>query len=523
LFYGAIKEARKPVRKGPSSQADTAQADTALGAPTGADPRRSAATWLTSRRRLLKVTAGAAAGLMAAGVAGPRLLGAGVPAAAAHGKKQAGSSVIVQWDAAALAAMLALKTGPTVGARALAIVHTCMFDAWAAYDPKALGTQLGGALRVSSNHSHAAKAEAVSYAAYRALLDLFPSQASAFVALLTQLGYDPSDTSTDTSTPVGIGNVAAQAELNFRHGDGSNQLGGYADTTGYTPVNDPTHINDPNRWQPLLANGVAQKFVTPQWGHITPFALSSGGQLRPAAPEHYPSTGYHDQATDLLAFSAGLTDTQKVIAEYWASVPGAPAPMTWAQWAQFIAQRDKHELDDDVKMFFALTNAFADALIAVWDAKRTYDSERPITAIHYLFTGTPVTAWGGPFQGTQVIDGGAWKPYLLATPSFPEYVSAHSAVSAASAHVLARFTESDKFGGSITETAGASSIEPGLTPATDVTLSWATFSEAADQAGLSRRYGGIHFKEGDLRGRALGRAVGELAWKKAQSFIRDED
>ena len=398
-----------------------------------------------------------------------------------------------------------------------------MFDAWAAYDPKARGTQLGGALRVSSNHSHAAKAEAVSYAAYRALLDLFPSQASAFVALLTQLGYDPSDTSTDTSTPVGIGNVAAQAELNFRHGDGSNQLGGYADTTGYTPVNDPTHINDPNRWQPLLANGVAQKFVTPQWGHITPFALSSGGQLRPAAPEHYPSTGYRDQATDLLAFSAGLTDTQKVIAEYWASVPGAPAPMTWAQWAQFIAQRDKHELDDDVKMFFALTNAFADALIAVSDAKRTYDSERPITAIHYLFTGTPVTAWGGPYQGTQVIDGGAWKPYLLATPSFPEYVSAHSAVSAASAHVLARFTESDKFGGSITEKAGASSIEPGLTPATDVTLSWATFSEAADQAGLSRRYGGIHFKEGDLRGRALGRAVGELAWKKAQSYIRDED
>jgi hypothetical protein len=501
-------------------KAQSSQVEPALAGPTSEQPRRSTAAWLTSRRNLLKVTAGTAAGLVATGLVGPSLLGARVPVVLSDGKEQAGSSVIVQWDAAALAAMLALKTGPTVGARALAIVHTCMFDAWAAYDPNALGTQLGGALRVASHRSNAAKAEAVSYAAYRALLDLFPSKASSFQALMVQLGYDPTNTSTDTSTPVGIGNVAAQAELNFRHGDGSNQLGGYADTTGYVPVNDPTHINDPNRWQPLLANGVAQKFVTPQWGLITPFALTSGAQLRPDAPERYPSNGYRDQATDLLAFSAGLTDTQKVIAEYWASVPGAPAPMTWAQWAQFISQRDGHDLDDDVKMFFALTNSFADALIAVWDAKRTYDSERPVTAIHFLFTGTPVTAWGGPFQGTQVIDGGAWKPYLLATPAFPEYVSAHSAVSAASAHVLARFTESDAFGGSITETAGASSIEPGLTPTTDVTLSWATFSEAADQAGLSRRYGGIHFEEGDLRGRALGRAVGELAWTKAQSYIK---
>ena len=384
--------------------------------------------------------------------------------------------------------MLALKTGPTVGARALAIVHTCMFDAWAAYDPKARGTQLGGALRVSSNHSHAAKAEAVSYAAYRALLDLFPSQASAFVALLTQLGYDPSDTSTDTSTPVGIGNVAAQAELNFRHGDGSNQLGGYADTTGYTPVNDPTHINDPNRWQPLLANGVAQKFVTPQWGHITPFALSSGGQLRPAAPEHYPSTGYRDQATDLLAFSAGLTDTQKVIAEYWASVPGAPAPMTWAQWAQFIAQRDKHELDDDVKMFFALTNAFADALIAVWDAKRTYDSERPITAIHYLFTGTPVTAWGGRSRAHS----DRWRRLeaLSACHAVVPRIrlGAQRCERGQRARPGAIHRERQSLGGLITGRPAHRVSSLGSLPQTDVTLSWATFSEAADQAGLSRRY-----------------------------------
>ena len=495
-------------------RAHPSQDETILAGPSSEHPHRP---WRTSRRRLLQLATGTAVGLSVGGLLQSHLTRAHASGRLAHRAEQESSSIVVQWNTAALAALLAAKAGPTVGARALATVHTCMYDAWAAYDPKALGTQLSGTLRISSAGSHAAEAEAVSFAAYRALLDLFPSQASSFAALMGQLGYDPTDTSTDTMTPVGIGNVAAKAELDFRHGDGSNQLGGYADTTGYVPLNDPTHINDPNHWQPLLANGVAQKFATPQWGRITPFALKSGSQLRPGAPERYPSDGYKRQADDILAFSAGLTDTQKVIAEYWAN---PPAPMIWAQHAQFISQRDGHDLDDDVKMFFALTNAFADALIAVWDAKRTYDSERPITAIHFLYAGTPVTAWGGPGQGTQVIDGATWRPYLLATPPFPEYVSAHSAVSAASVEILALFTESDHFGASFTQAAGTSSIEPGLTPATDVTLSWPTFSGAANQAGISRRYGGIHFEEGDLRARLLGVEVGGLAWIKAQYYIR---
>jgi len=81
------------------------------------------------------------------------------------------------------------------------------------------------------------------------------------------------------------------------------------------------------------------------------------------------------------------------------------------------------------------------------------------------------------------------------------------------------FTGSDHFGASFTQRAGASQIEPGQTPATNVTLSWPTFSAAAEQAGLSRRYGGIHFKQGDLDAQALGRRVGEKVWGKALSYI----
>ena len=84
------------------------------------------------------------------------------------------------------------------------------------------------------------------------------------------------------------------------------------------------------------------------------------------------------------------------------------------------------------------------------------------------------------------------------------------------------FTGSDGFGDSVTFPQGSSSIEPGLTPSTPITLQWNTFSDAANQAGISRRYGGIHFKAGDLTARAVGRIVGLQAWVKAQKLWNGE-
>lgn len=84
--------------------------------------------------------------------------------------------------------------------------------------------------------------------------------------------------------------------------------------------------------------------------------------------------------------------------------------------------------------------------------------------------------------------------------------------------MLKRFTGSDAFGAAITITQGDLGVEPGV-PAQPVTLSWPTFSAAADEAGLSRRYGGIHFADGDVEGRKLGRAVGAQVWTKAKGYI----
>jgi VCPO second helical-bundle domain len=110
----------------------------------------------------------------------------------------------------------------------------------------------------------------------------------------------------------------------------------------------------------------------------------------------------------------------------------------------------------------------------------------------------------------------SWLPQLrdlgTPTPPFPEYSSGHSNFSAAGAEILKRFTRSDRFGGSVTLPHGSSKIEPGAVPAADLTLSWATFSDAASQAGISRRYGGIHFEQADLDARATGRTAAQRSY-----------
>jgi PAP2 superfamily len=190
-------------------------------------------------------------------------------------------------------------------------------------------------------------------------------------------------------------------------------------------------------------------------------------------------------------------------------------------FGQFISERDGHTLDQDVQMFFALTNAIHDGAIAAWEAKRHYDYVRPITAVHYLKAGTRIRAWMGPGLGTGTLDGAGWRPFQptwFPTPPFPEYVSGHSTFSAAGAEILARFTGSDAFGASVTVGAGSLVIESSV-PQQPVTLSWGTFSQAADEAGRSRIYGGIHFNDGDIEGRKLGRLVATNAWNKAQTYI----
>jgi PAP2 superfamily len=291
-------------------------------------------------------------------------------------------------------------------------------------------------------------------------------------------------------------------------------------------------MSDPNHWQPLTyvnstGDLVTQRFLGAQWCEVTPFALSKGDEFRALAeslgPVKYGTPDYQRQAEQLVDLSAGLTERQKMIAEYWMDGPNSEQPPGhWMLFGQFVSARDHHSLDDDVKMFFAMSNAIFDAGIAAWDMKRAHDSVRPATAIPFVFRGKRIRAWGGPGNGTIEMDGSQWIPYQLTsfpTPPFPDYVSGHSAYSTAAAFVLSAWTGNDRFGYSVSLPKGSSKIEPGITPARPVTLTWQTFTEAADEAGMSRRYGGIHFERADLAGRQLGRIVASKVWTKANTYF----
>ncbi len=445
------------------------------------------------------------------------------------------ATLVTEWNDQALQAVRATRMAPPIFARAAAVMNTAMYDAWAAYDAKANGTQLGGELRrPAAERNDANRRKAMSYAAYRTLVDLFPTRKAQFDAEMLRLGYNPSDFGGDLATAQGVGNVAAAAVIQFRHADGANQLGDinggapYSDYTGYVPVNTPTQVIDPTRWQPLaVPNGSGgtniQSFLVPQWGNVKGFGITRYNQFAVPAPAPQGSFEFWRQAAEVVGYSATLNDRTKSIAEWWADGPGSETPPgTWLLFAKQVSDRRHHDLGQDVRMHFALSNAMFDAGISVWGYKRQYDYVRPITLIRYLFNGRAIPAWGGEGQGTKIIQGQNWRPYQVATfitPPFSEHVSGHSTFSASAAEVLKLFTGSDVFPNSAVVKAGSSSVEPGTVPARDLTLSWPTFTAAADEAGISRLYGGIHFRNGDLEGRKLGHRIGAQAYALSRAYI----
>jgi hypothetical protein len=456
----------------------------------------------------------------------------------------ANDNVVLQWDEELLQAFRALPPGPTVVARAIHVLHTAIFDAWSAYDPKATATRLGRTLKRPPREATLAnKNKAISFAAYTALVDLFPARKADFAEQMAMLGY--ATNGSDTSTPAKVGNLSAQSVLDYRHTDGSNQLNGYADTTGYQPVNTWDTVNDPWRWQPLCVPlpppgtttcASVQRATTPQWKNVKSFALISPVQYTPPGPDKLADGSLDPKNIDgLLALTSGangsgLSDRQKVTAEYWADGPKSEFPPGhWALIAQVVSRIRGHSLDYDAQMFFALGNAMLDASIAAWAAKYKWDFVRPTTAIRERYKGQLVTSWLGPYQGYGQVDGSQWIPYQspsVVSPPFPEYVSGHSTFSSAAATILNLFTGSDAFNAYVTVKAGTSLFEPktdthptGYTPAGDVTLSWPTLTAAAKDAGLSRRLGGIHFQDADEDGYTLGRSVGANVLVKTMSYI----
>ncbi len=478
-------------------------------------------------------------------------------------------NAILKWDERLLESIRANPkgTGPTISARAIGVLHTATYDAWAAYDPVAVDTRQRlrtdlSLRRPAGEQTLTNKNEAISYAAYRVLVDLFPSRASIFSDYMqTSLGYDPNDPATSNlATPQGIGTSAADAVLAYRHSDGANQLGDdpngtlgvpYSDTTHYQPVNTWDTVNDPWRFQPLCVltqtgvdnhmptepadgncaapNYTIQNALSPQWGNIKSFALDPNtkypSQFQLPGPPRLADGSYDPKdIDDELSVSSNLTDTQKAKADYWADGPHSEFPPGhMAVFAQALSRMRKNTLDQDVKMFFALGNALMDASISSWAAKYQYDYIRPVCGIRIRYKDKLITSWLGPGKGYGKVLGQHWQPYqepTVVTPPFPEYVSGHSTFSGAGAVVIAyAFGSNGALNAKVTIPAGSSKIEPGITPAKNVVLYWKTLDDASDEAGWSRRWGGIHYETGDMHGRGLGKTIGYNAWTKALTYF----
>ena len=123
-------------------------------------------------------------------------------------------TIVVQWNDNALQAIRETHPGPPIVARALAVVHTALFEAWAMYDDVAVGTRLGGSLRrPAAERTDANRTTAMSYAAYAALVDLFPSERPLFDAQMAALGLDVRALSSDVTSAVGVGQACARAEV----------------------------------------------------------------------------------------------------------------------------------------------------------------------------------------------------------------------------------------------------------------------------------------------------------------------
>jgi hypothetical protein len=209
----------------------------------------------------------------------------------------------------------------------------------------------------------------------------------------------------------------------------------------------------------------------------------------------------------------------------------------WLRFAQAVSVRDRHDIDKDVKLFFAVGNVAFDAFITAWEAKRYYDSSRPWTLVRHYYDGKTVRGWGGAGKGFVTLNASAWHPYsppTFITPPFPGYVSGHSTVSAACAKMLELFTGSDHFGATEARHAGELT-EPGIScevkqmldgkPAANiagdgtVTLQLPTFTATAEMAGISRVMGGYHIQADNVVGLDMGRKVAVYEWPLVRAYF----
>jgi hypothetical protein len=403
--------------------------------------------------------------------------------------------MVIQWNQIALQAAVndyslapGYQIGPTRLGRAMAIVQAAVYDSVNSIDPQSTPY-----LIQISAPADASLDAAVAQAAHDTLVAMFPNQQSYFdselASSLTGIATMPA------VEGVAVGSAVASYILAVRADDGS-QIDAVGQPAHYT------YGQLPGQWRadPLHPNATP---LTPDWGSVTPFAISSTAPYLPPPPPTLDSLAYataYQEVKILGALNSTVrTPDQTQLAFFWGydAQPGLCAPIRfYNQIAEVIAQQEGNNEVENAR-FFALTNlAMADAGIVCWDAKYLYNFWRPITAIRENDPGTGPTGLG---SGNSFLVGQGdpnWQPLGAPahngggnfTPPFPSYTSGHATIGAALFKMMEDFYGTDNVQFTITTDESNTITNGSLSP-----RSYDSFSQASGENALSRIYLGIHF------------------------------
>jgi hypothetical protein len=258
---------------------------------------------------------------------------------------------------------------------------------------------------------------------------------------------------------------------------------------------------DAATWKPTPP--AYMKAVEPHWNKIRPFVIDSAQQFKPARPTPFStdkSSQFYKEALQVRDVGQALTSEQKAIANFWdcnpfkmnlnghvmyASKKISPGGH-WMNITRLACQKAGADVAQSMEAYACLAITVADAFISCWDEKYRSRVIRPETYIN------------------QYIDG-AWMP-LLQTPPFPEYTSGHSVLSTASAVILGKI-----FGDNVPFT-DSTEMEFGI-PARQFT----SFRRAAEEAAISRLYGGIHYMPSIVNGKEEGEKIGAYVSRRLKT------
>jgi PAP2 superfamily protein len=271
------------------------------------------------------------------------------------------------------------------------------------------------------------------------------------------------------------GREVARAILDWARGDGIETFAG----APYVPA------AVAGAWEPTPPQFSANP-LEPGWGELRPMVLSSGGELPPPGHPAFSAdqgSEFYAAAREVFEVGTSLTAEQKLIADYWADGAGATGTPAghWIAITSQTARSQGHSLIAAAEAFARVGIAVHEAFICCWNVKYATNLQRPVTYINRNINGS-------------------WMPYIV-TPSFPTYTSGHSTQSGAAATVLTDFFGARRF----TDTTHR---DHGLSPALEPRC-FASFDAAADEAAVSRLYGGIHYAFDNDHGLAAGKAIGE--------------